>query len=186
MLEYCEEKHLIDFIKSKGLAEECEKYCELKEKEERELASKVAVGDREFHWEGHYTGCCYEMSGEHFNRTSTFNDLCVERNYIPVEYFDPSSEVKAWNTIPENEEIISLREMEEKYDVKFDKVFKYLRSFVNGNIGKGNRCYDFADFGFDVYPTDEQLKTWLEQLRFVVSSINDDVKSYDWFNDEGF
>lgn len=186
--ENIDKELLWEFIDSKGLLNECIKFCQNKQIKAQKAGEQVPVGDRTFFWEGHYSKYCYEVSGENFDHTQSFDDLCDEWSIIPITFYDPSSKDNSRNTIPVDVEVVSLREMEEltKGCVHFDDVYNYLIEYTNGNIGEGSSCYYFDNFGFEYAPTNEQLKEWLEQLRFVKDDITDDTCSEDFFNDRGF
>ena len=79
-----------------------------------------------------------------------------------------------------------MREMEELCDVTFDEVLERLTDFLDGEIGEGDHCYDFDEFGFDVDPTKEQLTEWLEQLRFVKDEVETNLDASAFFEEDGF
>lgn len=186
--ENIDKELLWEFIDSKGLLYECIKFCQNKQIEAQKAGEQEPVGDRTFFWDGHYSKYCYEVSGENFDHTSNFNGLLNEWSIIPITFYDPSSNRAGYNTIPDNVEVVSLREMEEltEGEVSFDEVYRNLCKFTDGDIGEGSSCYYFDNFGFEYAPTNEQLKEWLEQLRFVKDDITDDTCSEDFFNDRGF
>ena len=148
-------------------------------------AKAEPIGDRCFKWEGHYTKYCYELSGENFHDSGDFNWKCREK-YIPITFYDPSSSDKEFNQLPTDKELVSLREMEELCDVTFDEVLERLMDFCDGEIGDGDHCYDFDEFGFDVDPTKEQFTEWLEQLRFVKDEVETNLDASAFFEEDGF
>jgi hypothetical protein len=181
-----DENLLWAFIESVGLAKECEEFCKTKSKEALEKAKAEPIGDRTFNWEGHYSKYCYEISGEDFDDTAEFNYLIQDKGYIPISYVDPSSNDPGYNTIDENVEYISLREMEEISKIDFDEVLSRLIAFANGDLGEGDQNYYFDDYGFDVMPTKEQFKAWLEQLKFVKSEVDSEHGAADFFYESRF
>jgi hypothetical protein len=61
-----------------------------------------------------------------------------------------------------------------------------LINFCDGDIGSGDHCYDFDEFGFDVNPTKEQFAEWLEQLRFVKDEVETNLDASEFFEESGF
>lgn len=180
-----DEELLWSYIESVGLTKECEEFCKTKEAEALKKAKEEPVGDRCFNWQGHYSKYCYELSGDDFYDTSSFNNLCSGQ-YIPIKFYDPSSRDEAFNKIPDGVEVISLRDMEEISNVTFDEVYERLVDFCDGNIGEGESCYCFDEFGFDVKPSMKQLKDWLEQLRFPANEVEEALESSEFFEEGGF
>jgi hypothetical protein len=181
-----DENLLWAFIESVGLEKECEEFCKTKSREALEKAKAEPIGDRIFNWDGHYSKYCYEISGEDFDDTAEFNYLIQDKGYIPISYVDPSSNDPGYNTIDENVEYISLREMEEISKIDFDEVLDRLIAFANGDLGEGDQNYYFDDYGFDVMPTKEQFKAWLEQLKFVKSEVDSEHGASDFFYESTF
>ena len=179
-----DEELLWAYIESVGLTKECEEFCKMKAAEAIKKAKEEPIGDRYFKWEGHYTKYCYEMSGEDFYGSTAFNRKC--REYIPITFYDPSSSEKNFNQLPTDKELVSLREMEELCDVTFDEVLERLMDFCDGEIGDGDHCYDFDEFGFEVKPTKEQFTEWLEQLRFVKDEVETNLDASEFFEEGGF
>ena len=173
------------FIGSVGLTKECEEFCKMKTAEALKTAKAEPIGDRCFKWEGHYTRYCYELSGENFHDSGAFNWKCREK-YIPITFYDPSSSEKEFNQLPTDKELVSLREMEELCDVTFDEVLERLMDFCDGEIGDGDHCYDFDEFGFDVGPSKAQFTEWLEQLRFVKDEVETNLDASAFFEEDGF
>ena len=181
-----DENLLWAFIESVGLEKDCDEFCKTKSKEALEKAKAEPIGDRTFNWKGHYSKYCYEISGEDFDDSTEFNALINDKGYIPISYVDPSSSDPDYNTIDENEEYISLREMEEISKIDFDEVLSRLIAFANGDLGEGDQNYYFDEYGFDVMPTKEQFKAWLKQLKFVKSEVDSEHGASDFFYESTF
>ena len=182
-----DENLLWAFIESVGLVKDCEEFCKTKSQEALEKAKAEPIGDRIFNWEGHYSKYCYEISGEDFDDTAEFNYLIQDKGYIPINYVDPSSSDPEYNTMTlADDEYISLREMEEISKIDFDEVLDRLIAFANGDLGEGDQNYYFDDYGFDVMPTKEQFKAWLEQLKFVKSEVDSEHGAADFFYESRF
>ena len=182
-----DENLLWAFIESVGLEKDCEEFCKTKSKEALEKAKAEPIGDRTFNWEGHYSKYCYEISGEDFDDTAEFNYLINDKGYIPISYVDPSSSDPEYNTMTlADDEYISLREMEDISKIDFDEVLSRLIAFANGDLGEGDQNYYFDEYGFDVMPTKEQFKAWLEQLKFVKSEVDSEHGASDFFYESTF
>ena len=182
-----DENLLWAFIESVGLEKDCEDFCKTKSREALEKAKAEPIGDRTFNWEGHYSKYCYEISGEDFDDTAEFNYLIQDKGYIPISYVDPSSSDPEYNTMTlADDEYISLREMEAISKIDFDEVLDRLIAFANGDLGEGDQNYYFDDYGFDVMPTKEQFKAWLEQLKFVKSEVDSEHGASDFFYESTF
>jgi hypothetical protein len=76
--------------------------------------------------------------------------------------------------------------MEAISNVDFDEVLSRLIAFANGDLGEGDQNYYFDDYGFDVMPTKDQFKDWLEQLRFVKSEVESEHCATDFFYESTF
>lgn len=168
-------ENIIAFLKEKGLYYECGEWCmPLYLKQEKEKADKKAnqpVRERHFCWEGHYTRCCYESSGERFNDSSSWDIIVNNLELIPVNYSDP--------TDPECETaegFVKLKDCKE-----FNKIRQRMMDFVNGDLDSDvDRCYDFDKYGFDNEPSEEQLTEWLGNLEFNPDDLKD-IDPEEWF-----
>ena len=76
--------------------------------------------------------------------------------------------------------------MEEISKIDFDEVLDRLIAFANGDLGEGDQNYYFDEYGFDVMPTKEQFKAWLEQLKFVKSEVDSEHGATDFFYESRF
>ena len=177
-------ENLIAFLKEKGLYEECGEWCQpryvkqeqdkIKEKDEQPLVNRV------FFWQGHYTRCCYESSGERFNDTLSWGYFVTNEDLLPFDYKDPAR----MDYKPDPKMNIKLRDCE-NFDLLCDK----LLSFVNGDLKEDvDRCYDFDKFGFDNPPTEDMLREWLGNLEISDETANDPaLKEWpDCFEGNGF
>lgn len=177
-------ENLIAFLKEKGLYEECGEWCQpryvkqeqdkIKEKDEQPLVNRV------FFWQGHYTRCCYESSGERFNDTLSWGYFVTNEDLLPFDYKDPAR----MDYKPDPKMNIKLRDCE-NFDLLCDK----LLSFVNGDLKEDvDRCYDFDKFGFDNPPTEDMLREWLGNLEISDKTANDPaLKEWpDCFEGNGF
>ena len=177
-------ENLIAFLKEKGLYEECGEWCQpryvkqeqdkIKEKDEQPLVNRV------FFWQGHYTRCCYESSGERFDDTLSWGYFVTNEDLLPFDYRDPAR----MDYQPDPKMKIKLRDCE-NFDLLCDK----LLSFVNGDLKEDvDRCYDFDKFGFDNPPTEDMLREWLGNLEISDETANDPaLKEWpDCFEGNGF
>lgn len=177
-------ENLIAFLKEKGLYEECGEWCQpryvkqeqdkIKEKQEQPLVNRV------FFWEGHYTRCCYESSGERFNDTLSWGYFVTNEDLLPFEYRDPAR----MDYQPDPKMNVKLKDC-----YHFDLLCDKLLSFVNGDLNDDvSRCYDFDKFGFDNPPTEDMLKEWLGNLE-VSEETAKDPDNQEWlecFEGHGF
>lgn len=177
-------ENLIAFLKEKGLYEECGEWCQpryvkqeqdkIKAKEEQPLVNRV------FFWQGHYTRCCYESSGERFNDTMAWGYFVNNEDLLPFEYKDPAR----MDYQPDLKMNIKLKDC-----YHFDLLCDKLLSFVNGDLNDDvSRCYDFDKFGFDNPPTEDMLKEWLGNLE-VSEETAKDPDNQEWlecFEGHGF
>jgi hypothetical protein len=177
-------ENLIAFLKEKGLYEECGEWCQpryvkqeqdkIKEKDEQPLVNRV------FFWQGHYTRCCYESSGERFNDTLSWGYFVTNEDLLPFDYRDPAR----MDYKPDPKMNIKLRDCE-NFDLLCDK----LLSFVNGDLKEDvDRCYDFDKFGFDNPQTEDMLREWLGNLE-VSEETAKDPDNKEWlecFEGNGF
>lgn len=161
-------ENIIAFLKEKGLYNECGEWCmPLYLKQEKEKADKIAaepIREREFYWEGHYTRCCYELSGERFDHTGSWEDVINELDLLPFNYSDP--------TDPQCETAEGFVKLKDTN--KFNSLCARMIGFVNGGLDDDvDRCHDFDKFGFGHQPSDAALREWLGNLEVNPDEIED-------------
>ena len=167
--------NMIAFLKEKGLYEECGEWCQPRyEQAEREKAAKKMaepIGKRIFRWSGHYTGCCYEMSGDRFDHDIDWYYFVRSEELLPFKYNDPS-----WPEYKQNPDLC----VKLKDTPTFARLCERMINFVNGDLPDYvDRCYDFDKFGFDNRPTDDQLKEWLGKIEISEKEANS-TDNVDW------
>lgn len=162
-------ENLIAFLKEKGLYEECGEWCQPRyvkqEQDKIEAKQNQPLVLRMFFWEGHYTRCCYESSGERFNDSIPWGYFVTNEDLLPFDYNDPARE----DYKPDPKMNVKLKDCE-----NFELLFKKLNAFVDGDLdGDVDRCYDFDKFGFDNPPTEDMLREWLGNLEISEETAND-------------
>lgn len=157
--KYLTKENLLKFIDEQGLRSKCEDYCkQLAEAEQLEMMA-TPIPMRKFRWKGHYTKCCYELSGERFNHSDTFEFIIMDKELIPIDYSEP-----------DNDSDLALSDSEIRIKdslvdcLKFNYIKKRLLDFCDGDLGEADAYYDFDQFGFEQTPTDSELVEWLGNL----------------------
>lgn len=172
-------ENIIAFLKEKGLYYECGEWCmPLYLKQEKEKADKKAkqpVRERHFYWEGHYTRCCYELSGERFNDSSSWDIIVNNLELIPVDYTELEPTEKA------SEGYVKLKDIPEFNNI-CDRMMRFVDSDLDSDV---DRCFDFDKFGFDNEPSKEQLTEWLGNLSVDANEVKD-LDLDDWFRGPAF
>ena len=177
-------ENIIPFLKEKGLYEECGEWCQPRyvkqEQDKIEAKRNQPLVDRIFNWEGHYTRCCYESSGERFHDSLEWGYFVTNEDLLPFDFKDPARK----DYKPDPKMNIKLKDC-----YHFDLLCDKLLSFVNGDLVEYvDRCYDFDKFGFDNPPTEDMLREWLGNLE-ISEETAQDPDNQEWlecFEGHGF
>lgn len=166
-------KYIYEFLRNKNLYEECEKYCKEHEAIEIQKQKAKPISKRQFAWKGHYTGCCYELSGDRFNHSAPFASLLEDEELIPIDVIIPDIDDEQFDP----ETCIHLKDIK-----KFKKITKRFLDFVHGEPSEADRYYDWDSFGFSTNdePSDDELIEWLGNI-FINKTDVDDIDPDDWF-----
>lgn len=166
-------KYIYEFLRNKNLYEECEKYCKEHEEIEIQKQKTTPISKRQFAWKGHYTGCCYELSGDRFNHSAQFVEVLYGEDLIPVDVIIPDIDDEKFDP----EKYIYLKDISE-----FKDITKRFLDFVHGEPSEADRYYDWDSFGFSIKsePSDDELIEWLGNI-FIYKSDVDDIDPDEWF-----
>lgn len=177
-------ENIIAFLKEKGLYEECGEWCQPRyvkqEQDKIEAKRNQPLAERTFRWEGHYTRCCYESSGERFCDSMDWPYFVNNEDLLPFNFNDPARH----DYKPDPKMNIKLKDCE-----NFELLFKKLSSFIDGDLPEDvDRCYDFDKFGFENPPTEAMLREWLGNLEISEETAKDpDNKEWlECFEGHGF
>lgn len=166
-------KYIYEFLRNQNLYEECEKYCNEHEAIEIQQQKAKPISKQKFAWKGHYTGCCYELSGDRFDDSAPFADLLNNEGMFPVDVVIPDIDKEQFD--PETS--IRLKDISE-----FDDIKKRFLDFVHGEPSEADRYYDWDSFGFNIKtePSDDELVEWLGNI-FINKTDVDDIDPDEWF-----
>lgn len=165
--------YIYEFLRNKNLYEECEKYCNEQEAIELQKEKVKPISKRQFAWKGHYTRCCYELSGDRFDNSGQFATLMDNEGMFPVDVVIPDIDDEKFDP----ETCIHLKDIK-----KFKKITKRFLDFVHGEPSKADRYYDWDSFGFSIKakPSDDELIEWLGNI-FIDKSDADNIDPDEWF-----
>ena len=166
-------KYIYEFLRNKNLYEECEKYCNEQEAIAIQKQKAKPISKRQFAWKGHYTGCCYELSGDRFNHSAEFASLLNDEDMFPIDVVIPDIDDEQFDP----ETCIHLKDIK-----KFKKITKRFLDFVHGEPSEADRYYDWDSFGFSTNnePSDDELIEWLGNI-FINKTDVDDIDPAEWF-----
>ena len=116
-------KYIYEFLRNKNLYEECEKYCKEHEEIEIQKQKTTPISKRQFAWKGHYTGCCYELSGDRFDNSGQFATLLDNEGMFQVDVIIPDIDDEQFDP----ETCIHLKDISE-----FKDITKRFLDFVHG------------------------------------------------------